>query len=39
LVERALDDLRAAGRITGELVFSPSDSASQITVETELVAD
>nr|MBA2574693.1 valine--tRNA ligase [Nocardioidaceae bacterium] len=39
LVERALDDLRAAGRITGALVFSPSDGAAQITVETELVAD
>ncbi len=25
LVQRATDDLRAAGRITGDLVFSPTD--------------
>ncbi len=33
--ERAADDLRAAGRVTGELTFTPS-SAESITVEAEV---
>jgi valyl-tRNA synthetase len=36
LIERAADDLQAAGRITGELSFRP-DGNSDIRVETELV--
>ncbi|MBA2444075.1 MAG: valine--tRNA ligase [Nocardioidaceae bacterium] len=36
LLERAVDDLRAAGRVTGELVFQPSEGAAQIQVETKL---
>ena len=35
-VERALDDLRAAGRITGELVLTEAD-VEQLTVDAELV--
>ncbi|MEJ7628956.1 MAG: valine--tRNA ligase [Nocardioidaceae bacterium] len=37
LVRRALDDLAAAGRITGEVLFVPSDAAD-IAVETTLAA-
>ncbi|MGZ8737725.1 MAG: valine--tRNA ligase [Nocardioides sp.] len=37
LAEKAADDLRAAGRITGELTFTPSDeSATDITVDAEV---
>jgi valyl-tRNA synthetase len=35
LVEQAVDDLRAAGRITGEVVFTPR-PGSDLTVDTEL---
>jgi valyl-tRNA synthetase len=38
LVERGLDDLRAAGRITGDVVFAPAETeGGRISVETELV--
>jgi valyl-tRNA synthetase len=36
LVERAADDLRAAGRITGELSFEPADTDA-VTVDVSLV--
>ena len=36
LVERAADDLRAAGRITGELAFEPADTDA-VTVDVSLV--
>ena len=38
LAEKAADDLRAAGRITGALTFTPSDapSATEITVDAEV---
>ena len=36
LIERALEDLRAAGRITGDVVFTPREG-SEISVEAELV--
>ena len=38
LAEKAADDLRAAGRITGELTFTPSDDASttEISVDAEV---
>ena len=35
-VESAADDLRRAGRITGELVFTVAESATEITVDAEL---
>ena len=35
LAERAAGDLRAAGRVTGELRFSPADYA-EVTVEAEV---
>jgi valyl-tRNA synthetase len=35
LVEQAVDDLRAAGRITGEVVFTPR-PGSDLTVDTKL---
>ncbi len=36
LVERAADDLRASGKITGPLLFTAVESAVEIGVETEL---
>ncbi|MPZ61407.1 MAG: valine--tRNA ligase [Propionibacteriales bacterium] len=36
LAQRALDDLRAAGRVTGELTFTPDDAAEKVTVDAEL---
>ncbi len=36
LVEQAADDLRASGKITGELVFSAVEGADEIGVEAEL---
>jgi hypothetical protein len=38
MAQQAADDLRAAGRITGELTFSPSpdESAGEITVDAEV---
>jgi valyl-tRNA synthetase len=36
LVERVADDLRAAGRITGELSFEPADTDA-VTVDVSLV--
>ena len=35
-VERAHSDLRASGRITGELVLTPRDDADEIVVTAEL---
>lgn len=32
LAERAENDLRAAGRITGEILWSPEDTAESVTV-------
>jgi valyl-tRNA synthetase len=37
LAEQAADDLRAAGKIVGELTFTPTD-ATEITVEAEIAA-
>jgi valyl-tRNA synthetase len=36
LVRHALDDLTAAGRITGEVVFTPTESEDELTVHTTL---
>jgi len=36
-VESAADDLRRAGKITGDLVFTPDETASEISVSAELV--
>jgi valyl-tRNA synthetase len=38
LAQKAADDLRAAGRITGELTFTPSsdESVSELTVDADV---
>ena len=38
LAEQAAEDLRAAGRITGRLTFTPQETAGEMAVETELVS-
>jgi valyl-tRNA synthetase len=38
LAQRASDDLRAAGKVAGDLVFSPTD-ASEITVDAEIAPE
>ena len=35
LAEQAADDLKAAGKVTGDLVFTPGESA-EITVDAEI---
>ena len=35
-VESAADDLRRAGKITGDLVFTPDENAQEISVSAEL---
>jgi valyl-tRNA synthetase len=38
LAEQAAEDLRAAGRITGRLTFTPQETDGEMAVETELVS-
>ena len=37
-VESAADDLRRAGKITGDLVFTPDANATEISVSAELAS-
>jgi len=38
-IQKAVDDLRKAGRVVGEIVFTTTEDDAELTVEAELVAE